>query len=193
MGGMEHGGTNGSDNALGSPGWADGDGPRRAAPSAALSTPDTTGLVDVILLGIPVQLVAHEQSRHRDLVREFALMRIGANTDGGPPVHFELLSLLDELDRFRSYSAPAVDDLEQAFHRGMTAVDLTLRVPSAIAPLLERLRVVYDRVDVYSRDDNHLLTLPPSPQAAALRGWYLGEFPRQISGAQPRPWGGPMR
>lgn len=148
--------------------------------------------MDVTLIHAPVQLIAEEERRQRDLVREFALMRIGASNDGGPPVHFELLSLLDSLDHYRDQMEPGLAALEDSYLRGEDATTVTFHVPVAVSAVIDRLRSVFERVDIYSGDDAHLLTLPPTPSAKRMRHWYLGEFVRQIDGAQPTPWDGPL-
>lgn len=54
------------------------------------------------------------------------------------------------------------------------------------------LRQMLAEADEYCRAGDELLTLAAPPDIAAFTGWYLQEFLRQLDGAAPQPWPGPL-
>ena len=71
--------------------------------------------------------------------------------------------------------------------RGDEEIDLTFRVPAAVAEATVELAAMLNRADDYCRQ-GALLTLATPDDLVAFRRWYLGEFRAQINGARPTPW-----
>ena len=156
-------------------------------PAEELSGED---LALVRLENVPLRFFSTTLRRHRDLMRECVLMQIGADHDGTSAPPRELVELVAELQAYRSFGS-ATDTLrDAAITRGESAATLVYRIPREVGAKISRLMQLYDAVDELSRDDRHLLSLPPTPESVALRRWYLGEFVRQAAGQPPTPWRG---
>jgi hypothetical protein len=148
------------------------------------------GLHDVRLLGVPLALLARSSEHHDELLREFQLLAIDPPTSSpGHEVPQRLLDLIAEINgRYAGLSDAADADREAALARGDATIDLTITVPASVAEACERLDRMFDDADEFCRAGDRLLTLATPPDAAALRHWYLGEFVRQVGGAEPVPW-----
>ena len=102
-----------------------------------------TELVDIRLIGVPVQI--HEvTSEHGDaLRRELALVREAAGDEADLPD--ELRELVAQLiDRFSAFTDDADRRLAEAVTRGEATVDLTFRVPPEVREGASRLMVLLD-------------------------------------------------
>lgn len=143
----------------------------------------------VHLLGCPVRALVQELSRQRDLIRELTLMRIGnlhRTRDARPS---SLLALVEDIERHNrdlEVTTNAVRD--QSITEGAESVDLHYHLTPEAGPKMALVNRLYDEIDVLTRDDDHLLTLPPTATMVRLRHWYFGEFTRQLAGAAPTPW-----
>lgn len=150
----------------------------------------TEALVDVQLLNTPLQLFARETVRHRELMREMALIAFSDE----PATHHvpqKLTDLASELESYRGVGA-ATDALrDAAIARGDAAIDLVYRLPPAVGPACVRLNELLDEAEQYCRSEN-LLTLAATPAGLELRRWYLNEIGNQINGLAPTPWTGPL-
>lgn len=146
-------------------------------------------LVEVSLLEIPVDLWDRANEESKDLMREFTLISLSRDA-GDSAVPAKLVKLADELQR--SYSSVTADPrtrLETAVEEGRAVIErLDYLVPRTILGDLERLGEALDEADEYCRRGKHLLSLAASPQSRALRGWFLDEFKRQLSGEPPTAW-----
>jgi anti-anti-sigma factor len=146
-----------------------------------------TELVEIRLIGVPVQI--HEvTSEHGDaLRRELALVREAAGDEADLPD--ELRELVAQLiDRFSAFTDDADRRLAEAVTRGEATVDLTFRVPPEVREGASRLMVLLDEADAFCRSGRHLLTLVAPPEVVAYRRWFLGQFVAQADGADPVPW-----
>ena len=147
-------------------------------------------LVDVALLNMPLQLFARETVRHRELMREMALIAFG---DEGEQHHVPaaLTRLAIELEEYRGVGAATDAVRDAAIARGETTMDLLYRLPPAVGPACRRLNELLDAAEEYCRSEN-LLTLAASDMGLHLRRWYLGEIASQIDGVTPQRWRGPL-
>ncbi|GAB7190794.1 hypothetical protein NUM3379_15010 [Kineococcus sp. NUM-3379] len=147
-------------------------------------------LVDVRLLRLPLQERALFTRHLEGLLRELALVQIGAQRDPSS-LPARLLGLAHELDTtyapFRTGPGEVMDAAEAAGHEHC---DVVFPVPADTAPFLRRLRDALEEADALCRVDRHLLTLPAPQEVVAYRRWVLGEFLRQLTGGEPRPWTG---
>jgi Histidine kinase-like ATPase domain len=145
--------------------------------------------VRVELLGMPVQVFAHQRLWFDELRRELRLLALSHGTDHRvSTVAQEVQELTVQVEQERRL-ARGVDRLDEAIAAGLDRVDLVYDVPASAPATMGRLLGVLEDADGLSRD-LRLLTPSPTAQLVALRAWYLGEFARQGRGEPPRPWPG---
>lgn len=155
----------------------------------ARSAGPTTGTSQVHLLGCPVRALERELSRQRDLIRELTLMRFADRHRLGDAGPSSLLALVEDIERHNRDLAVTTNAVrDQNLIDGAESVDLHYVLTSVAGPKMARVNRLYDEIDVLTRDDGHLLTLPPTAAMVRLRHWYFGEFVRQLGGAAPTPW-----
>jgi len=143
-------------------------------------------LVDVRLLGLPVDLWRRASSHQEALQREFEIIR---TTGVAESVPHRLLELIDSFrTQFGDTSDATWDELRLAAEAGESAKDLTFRVPPAAAWAAQELGKMMTEVDAYCQGGGHLLTLATPSDQVALRDWILGEFIQQIDGRGPVSW-----
>lgn len=149
---------------------------------------DTSQLVEIHIVGMPMDIY-REASEHSDeLLREFALIREG-DTDGSREVPRRLLMLIDELrERFTVFTAAQETAIRDALERGDETIDLVYRVPASVRAAVVDLGSMLDEADEFCHQGQELLTLATPPRALTFRRWFLDEFVRQIDGGEPRSW-----
>ena len=149
----------------------------------------TDELVEVRLLGLPLEIWQRSQEHVDGLLREFALIVQDAEARAATPGR--LLALVQELNAgYGEFSAEQRLAMEAAFERGEAAIDVTYRVPPAAAGAAQALGDILEEADEYCRRGDHLLTLATPPEGVRFRRWFVGEFVGQLGGARPRPWSG---
>ena len=143
-------------------------------------------LVDVVLLGLPVEVHRRTSEHSDELQREFALLL--ASSAAGADVPQRLLALVEELGtRYRGFTEGSQQQLLDALERGDESIDLLYRVPRDVGDAVARLNGLLDEADDFCRNGD-LLTLAAPEEALAYRRWFLGEFQRQAEGEAPTPW-----
>jgi hypothetical protein len=143
-------------------------------------------LVEIRLIGLPVEIHRRAAEHSDELQREFALLR--ASSAAGADIPDRLLALIDELGtRYRGFTEGTQQELLDALERGDESIDLVYRVPRDVGDAVERLTGLLDEADAYCRNGD-LLTLATPDEAAAYRRWFLTEFQRQAGGEAPTPW-----
>lgn len=149
---------------------------------------DGLPLVEVRIVGMPVN-VYREASEHGDeLMREFALIREQQAEDGADVPH-RLLRLAEELDaQYRGFTSAQQAQLREAIERQERTIDLVYRVPPDVKEACLRLNALLDEADEFCRRGQDLLTLATPPRAVAFRHWFLRQFVDQVDGAAPSPW-----
>jgi hypothetical protein len=150
----------------------------------------TEALVDVHLLNMPLRLFARETVRHRELMREMALIAFGDEADQDH-VPSRLTALAMELEQYRGVGAATDEMRDAAIERGDATMDLVYRLPPAVGPACRRLNELLDAAEEYCRAEN-LLTLAATDTGLSLRRWYLIEVANQIDGLAPQRWSGPL-
>ena len=147
-------------------------------------------LVEVHLLGLPIEIHRAASEHSDELQREFALLQVQQSDQATPDVPARLLALIDDLgERFAGFTESTQADLEDAMDRGEASVDLVFRVPPAAKEAAQALGGLLEEADDFCRDGG-LMTLATPATAVAYRRWYLEEFTRQIDGLAPSPWPG---
>jgi anti-anti-sigma factor len=150
-----------------------------------MTTPDD--LVEVRLVGVPIEVWRRASAHQEAIQREFDIIRAG---DAPESVPNRLRSLMEELDgRFGGVSESTWAQLHEAANRGEASVDLVFRIPVAAGPAARQLADMLDEVDEFCRAGEHLVSLATPPELLAFRNWFLGEFTNQaVEGLRPVPW-----
>jgi anti-sigma B factor antagonist len=144
-------------------------------------------LVEVRLVGLPLEVQRMTNAHYDALMREFELIRQSDNAAGTVPVR--LLNLVDELSTlFDEFAEQPRAVLDAALESGGTTVDLVYQVPNELVDACHRLLDLLDEVDDYCIAGEHLVTLSPPPAVRAYRDWFLREFIEQAAGRSPTPW-----
>jgi hypothetical protein len=146
-------------------------------------------MLEVRLLGMPVELFSHLRRHFNELGRELRLLALSEPDRYPLAVEFSELFLQVEYERRQ---VAGLEVLDKAMDKGGEAVDLTYLTPPTAPATMARLSEVLG--EVYEKLSGRvLLSVPPPSDLRALEDWYLGEFPRQAGGAEPRRWTGPLR
>jgi len=156
------------------------------------TTPDAAPLHTIRILQAPVRVWDRASTHTAELMREFALLKIGTEAGTTRQVPEQVLDLVADLRaRYAGTSARQAVELEDAVEAGERIHDFTYQVPDGIAEACERLRDLLDEADEFCSQGTALMTLVSPPDQREFRSWYLGEFIRQSMGEPPRPWTGP--
>jgi hypothetical protein len=142
------------------------------------------GVVDVLLLDLPVPLWADTSTR-QDLLLA-ALRPIAEEDPDSPPAR--LLAIVDRLrPAFDEASAPSELELRAAAARGLKQVDVAYGVPCGVRDDLAALADAFDAAEDYCRTNGDgALALPA--ECTAFRRWFLGQVVTQLDGGFPTPW-----
>jgi hypothetical protein len=146
-----------------------------------------TELVEVRLLGLPLQVWQRTQEHVDGLLREFMLIVQDDEARAATPGR--LLGLIEELTAgYGEFSEEQRRQMEDALARGEAEIDLTYQVPPGAAGAAQLLGDMLDEADDYCRRGDHLLTLATPAEALRFRRWFIGEFVDQVAGRPPTPW-----
>jgi hypothetical protein len=148
-------------------------------------------LVEVELLGLPLDIHRLATEHHDELLREFALLAAQQADPAEHDVPARLLSLGEELQaRYGSFTEGSASELQAAVERGDPSIDLVFVVPDDVAGAVDELNRILDEADDFCRRGGPLLTLAAPPEVVAYRRWFLEEFIRQVDGQPALPWPG---
>lgn len=152
------------------------------------NAPQGAALHAVEVLGAPVQLWVESAEHIEELMREFALLRIGSAAGTTRPVPQRLLDLVAQV-RLRYAGSSTAQELEfdAAVEAGRATIDLSYRVPDGAGQACQELSDLLDEADAFCQQGGMITLVAPAEQAA-FRRWYLGEFARQEAGEPPTPW-----
>jgi hypothetical protein len=154
-----------------------------------LSEVDPADMLEIRLLGMPVELFAHLRRHFNELGRELRLLALSDPARYPLAVDFSETYLQVEYERRQ---VAGIDHLDQAMHEGDETVDLTYVAPPTAPATMRHLGDLIHRV--YAElSGTVLLSVSPPDDLIALADWYLGEFSRQATGESPAPWEGPLR
>ena len=139
----------------------------------------------VSIRGIPTEVWDATRRWFQGLLREFDVMGTVAETDGVPA---RLLAFVEEARaRFSRFGGSDVV-LDRALAAGEPQIDVDLELPEAAGEAALALWELIEDAESYCRS-GHLLSVVPDEEVRRFAEWYLHEIPRQIDGADPRPWG----
>lgn len=146
-------------------------------------------LVQVHLLGLPVQARTLFSQHLQELTRELSLVQIGAAAHPESSPAPRLLQVAAELNGpYAAFRAEPDATVAAAMAAGRDHCDVTYTVPVSVGAFLTRLGEVLDEADEFCRGQSHLLSLPASQEVVAYRRWFVDESTRQTAGLPPRPW-----
>jgi hypothetical protein len=141
----------------------------------------------IALLEAPVQEMIRTAAHYDALYREFRLI-LELDDSHRQAVPGRLLSLIDELGTsFLGVGRAAEETWNTAVSEGRTMIDLYFRFPSEAASAVVRYNQLLDEADDYCKRAE-LLTIAPTKEALAVRGWAFGQVVSQCQGEQPTPW-----
>jgi hypothetical protein len=146
-------------------------------------------LVEVELIGVPLDLQMASSEHQDGLRREFRMMVDQGKADPSSSVPGRLIALAANLDRrFQAFGAAGREAIDAAVARGESSIDLKFKVPVAIGPAAKEFGAMLEEVDEYCSAGEHLLTLRTPSEIVVYRKWALQELINQPKGAKPVPW-----
>ena len=146
-------------------------------------------LCEVHLIDFPLPIYRQAKEHGDELVREFSLIAMSKKDRAENTVPVRLLELVEALTRDYGTISTGVElERDAALEAGLESIDLTYRVPPAVAEASLALGALLDEADDFCRSGGALLTLATPPEAKRFRDWYLQEFVNQLAGAAPTPW-----
>jgi hypothetical protein len=149
----------------------------------------STNRVPVRLLRFPLQVYVRALEHGNELMREFTLIAMSQAYGDTPPLPHRLVQLIEALTHEYSGVTDEADaQRDEAVDAGLESTDLMYLVPPSVGAASRALGALLDEADDYCRQGGTLLTLATPPEAKRFRDWYLGEFTRQVTGAEPIPW-----
>ncbi|MST33879.1 hypothetical protein GHK86_14270 [Acidimicrobiaceae bacterium USS-CC1] len=152
-------------------------------------TGPAAGLVEVQVLGLPLDIWARTQEHMDGLLREFTLLVAGDATSTTRHAPRRLLDLVAELEAdYAGMTSDQEQQLAEAADAGKDAIDLTYLVPTSVREACRRLDEALDEADRYCLEGEYLLTLATPADARAFRRWFLVQFMEQIDGRPARSW-----
>jgi len=151
------------------------------------SEPDPDqSVVEVQLVDLPVNLIAHYHSKFFDLRREMTL--IDLSTTRNDTVAHRLTELSVQMEALREDHGWA-PQLDRARRAGLDRVTVVLPISTSMLPQIREFEKLLAEADEFCRREQ-LLTLAAGQQEQQLRSWYLGEMIAQLQGAAPTSWTG---
>jgi hypothetical protein len=153
----------------------------------------------VRLLNYPIKLSLRAEEHVADWTREFKLIAFASGGESEPsdrPVQHRAPARLVQLaEQLRTVFAMEVSDAEKerarAFAEGHDTLEVEFPTIAETETLILAWQDVIRQVDEFCRDEE-LLTLARPPELIRFGDWVFDEFVRQIHGAEPQPWDGPV-
>lgn len=150
-----------------------------------MTAPD--GLVEVWLLGFPVDVQARAEEHHEELLREFSHIA-HSDVETSERIPDRLLALVARLRaQYEPFTGSARSEIEDARAAGRTRLDVRYVVPPEVKDVAAHLSAELDEADRFCRAGD-LLTLATPPEIVRFRRWFLEQFSRQIDGGSPTSW-----
>jgi hypothetical protein len=144
--------------------------------------------ITVRLRDVPVELMQGTLSHSAELRRELRLLAVA---------HHNLYPVASDLSAYFSALARdfrwqfAGEALLHAVQHHRSTTDIDVAAPLDAADRFGRLIELYELADAFCRNER-LLTLARRPEQVEFQTWLFGEFVRQGTGADPRPWAGDL-
>jgi hypothetical protein len=161
-----------------------------AVPGDPSDTLPSDDLVTFHINGLPVAVQARAQEHADGLTRELTL--IGAQlrkTGNTRELPSRLVDLIDQLTaRYSMFTVEQEQQIAEAIAADHDTIDLTYRLPAAVAAAAQALGDILDEADDYCRAGRLLLTLATPADLVAYRQWFLSQFAVQLAGQPPVSW-----
>lgn len=152
---------------------------------------DGDGVVEVRLLGTPLELLVRAREHHDGLMREFRLLSL-AGRAGSQDAPVRLVELTEILGRqYGTATSRRDQEVDEALARGETTMDLVYEVPPAVSGAVVALDALMEEADAFCADAQ-LLTLARGPLLKEFATWYLDQFVVQCAGGAAVAWDGPL-
>ena len=163
-----------------------------AASSLGRYLPTSDGpLVEVRLLGMPVQLTLDSREHHDGLLRELRLLAMEDDA-GELDVPARLVELVDTMSTQRAAARSRRDEeLEAALARGEATIDLVEHVPPEVVETVTTLSGLLEECDRFC-EQGQLMTLPRPRLVREVTRWFLTQFRDQVQGRPATRWDGPV-
>jgi hypothetical protein len=153
-------------------------------PATPEPVPEMEDAIDVLIQGVPLRLYVGFQQHFRELRREVHLLALAH--EQVYPLAKSLSDLFGALER-QLRDGIGLTDVEGALTSGAEVVDLRVRIPREAATTLSRFLDLLDLADEFCRQER-LLALARTEEQRDFQRWFLGEYIRQASGAEPEAW-----
>jgi anti-anti-sigma factor len=144
-------------------------------------------MVEIHLLGVPVDIWIRASAHQDALQREFEIL---AASDPAQELPRALLELVEDLTgRFHQQRDESRAHLLAAAERGAPHADITIELPKDAARAVRDLGEMLEAADDFCREGDRLLTQVTPPELLRFRAWFLGEVLAQLEeGRSPRKW-----
>jgi anti-anti-sigma factor len=144
-------------------------------------------LVQVHLLGFPVELHRRASEHSEALRRELAFVEHAHAAADAAPARLEALTA-ELAGRYGELVTAQGEQIAAAIAAGEQSIDLRYELPGDIVDAVGHLGQLLDELDDLCRE-GALLTMVTPPDLLAFRRWLLGEIEGQIRERRPpRPW-----
>lgn len=143
-------------------------------------------MVEVHLLGVPVDTWMRASAHQESLQREFEIL---VSREPDHQIPRALIELIEDLrGRFHRQRDQSLGPLLAAAETGEPFADVTMELPHEAAASLRELNAMLDAADEFCREGGRLLTQVTPPDLLGFRHWFLGEVLSQLEGNDPRRW-----
>jgi anti-sigma regulatory factor (Ser/Thr protein kinase) len=143
--------------------------------------------IPIALLDAPIQAMIRTAAHYDALYREFRLI-LELDPSHLHAVPGRLLSLIDELGTsFLGVGRAAEDTWYTALRENRETVDLHFRFPPEAGPAVALYNQLLNDADDYCQRAE-LLTIAPTDETVAVRGWAFGQVVCQCLDEPPTPW-----
>jgi hypothetical protein len=143
-------------------------------------------MIEVRLLGIPLELLEETTQHYDALFRELQLIAAGSSEPSSVPARLTEL-VTKATARYSGFTAGREEHVEAARAAGRQELDLTFELPASVGDVAMELGDLLEEAEEFCRSGD-LLTLVAPPSVRRLRDWYLEELVRQLGGGQPTPY-----
>jgi len=148
-------------------------------------------VVEVRLLGTPLELLVSAREHHDGLMREFRLLAL-AGPSAERPVPVRLVELTEILGcQYGAASARRDAEVDRALATGELTIDLVFQVPRAAAAAAQGLAELMDEADAFCAAEQLMTTARPA-LLTQVGNWYLEQFITQCAGGAAVAWDGPV-
>ena len=149
---------------------------------------DRGRVVNIRLLGVPLELRRRVMEHSEEVLREVQLMAADESDPTGRTVIQRLARLRQDWPaRYRQLSVDVRRRLDSAADSGLASVDVTYYAGREVVDVMVAMEQLFDELEDLCRAGS-LLTLAAPPDCVAYRRWVLGQYIDQLAGHPPTSW-----